>query len=164
MWSLSIACRHRAQLMIYTWKRSVGPWWCRGCRGWEELPLSFTAMQCTPSIYFSASHSVRSSVDSSFGTTCTVVVIIKENPQEKNSFSFFLLYYLFRIAYSQFIHSTVIIVVALQTRGVRQCSSPGTRSCVKVHNKQNSSLSSVKCICKYNIDICISLNRHLSQT
>ena len=74
-------------------------------------------------------------------------------------FSFFIC--LFHIAYSQqFIHSTVIIVLTLQTRRVRHCSSPVRRSCIKVHNKQKFK-SFFPHVSVNIIDICICLNIHL---
>lgn len=70
-------------------------------------------------------------------------------------FSFFI--FVFHIAYSQqFIQSTVIIVLTLQTRRVRHSSSPVRRSCIKVHNKQNSSLPYLF-ICKYKFSYSISV-------
>lgn len=72
------------------------------------------------------------------------------------------LFLLFHIAYSQqFIQSTVIIVLALQSERVRDHSSPFRRSCIKVHNEQSSSLPYMF-ICKYTIDTSVSINKHIS--
>lgn len=132
---------------------------CSSFGEWVQLPLSTAAMQCNNSQRLPFGIAPRRiSLDTLLIFTLMSCRFLHTWRKAAKPcvlhFSFFI--FVFHIAYSQqFIQSTVIIVLTLQTRRVRHSSSPVRRSCIKVHNKQNSSLPYLF-IRKYNI--CVSLN------
>lgn len=144
------------------WGREDG---CTGYCGWVQLPLSFAAMQCSywKHLPFRPQTWCDCSLQLFVISQCAIdfsVNRLRKPPQKPLVFWFFSVFiYLFHIAYSQqFIHSTVIIVLALQTRRVRQCSSPVSGSCIKV---QQAKIQVFLTHISVNIiDICICLNIH----
>lgn len=148
-------CEPATLLLIYTWTRSVG----HEESGYSP-PLSTAAMQCNNSQRLPFGIAPRRiSLDTLLIFTLMSCRFLHTWRKAAKPcvlhFSFFI--FVFHIAYSQqFIQSTVIIVLTLQTRRVRHSSSPVRRSCIKVHNKQNSSLPYLF-ICKYKFSYSISV-------
>lgn len=115
-------------LLIYTWVwSSACKAGCSGCWGWAQLPLSLAAMQCSNSRHLPfcgltpcmrASDTSLISTKSSYAAHFCRTVILKRKKRENDAtqtfYDFFSIFYLlFHFAYSQqFIHSTVIIVLA----------------------------------------------------
>lgn len=149
-WKLSVLCasERAALLLIYTWAWSAGrEEGCAGCSGWVQLPPSLAAMQCSYCQRFtffgphtSHDHSWHFSfISLHLRSTCYRFVLqrkqLKKTTQKPSlCFEFFFGHSLF-ICFilhilSSFIHSTVMVVLALQTRRVRRCSSPVRRSCI----------------------------------